>query len=85
MRNIIQDSIQQVTQSAKIATASSITTAGTAGVTWLEWIPEDIGKLAILVSLTLSIVLAYNHVMKNKREKKEHELKVKLMEKELNE
>jgi len=63
-----------MTQSAKVATASSVTTAGTAiGAAWLDWIPEDIGKLAILISLTLSAVLIYNHIQKNRRDKAQDE------------
>lgn len=82
MKHIIQDSIQQISQSAKIAAASSVTTAGSVGATWLEWIPKDIGNLAILISLTLSIVLIYTHLKKYKREEEKHKLEMEILKKQ---
>lgn len=79
---IIQDSIQQISQSAKIAAATSGATAGTGALTWLEWIPSDIGKLATLIGLTLSIVLIYTHIKKYKREEEKHKLEMAILKRE---
>lgn len=83
MKNIIQDSIQQISESAKVAAATSATTAGSGMATWLEWIPSDIGKLATLIGLTLSIVLIYTHLKKYKREEEKHKLEIEILEKKV--
>ena len=82
MKNIIQGSIQEAAQSAKIAAATSATTAGSGMATWLEWIPSDIGKLATLIGLTLSIVLIYTHLKKYKREEEKHKLEIEILRKQ---
>lgn len=77
--SIIQDSIQQISQSAKIAAATSAGTAGTGALTWLEWIPTDIGKLGVLVGIVLSTVLIRNHFKKDKREDEKHKLEMEIL------
>lgn len=82
MKLIIQDSIQQISQSAKVAVATSAGTAGTGTLTWLEWIPSDIGKLATLIGLALSTVLIYTHIKKYKREEEKHKLEIEILKKQ---
>ena len=81
MKHIITDSIQQISQSAKIAAATSATTFGTGTATWLEWIPTDIGKLATVIGITLSTVLIYTHIKKLGRDKEKHELEMDILRK----
>ena len=56
----------------KLAASTSLATATTGTVTWLEWIPADIGKLATLTGLILSTILIYTHIKKAKRDKELH-------------
>ena len=84
MKNIIQDSIQEIAENAKIATGTSIATAGSGVATWLEWIPVDIGKLGILIGLTLSLVLIYTHLKKSKRDGERHKIEMKYWKKKAN-
>ena len=48
--------------SPKIATAVAAVTTGT-GASWLWWVPDDVGKLATLVGVVLSVVLIRVHLM----------------------
>lgn len=82
MKNIIQDSIRELAQSAKVAAATSATTAGSGMATWLEWIPSDIGKLATLIGLSLSVVLIYTHIKKYRREEEKHKLEIEILRKQ---
>ncbi len=83
MRNIIQGSIQEVAQNAKIAAATSLTTAGSGMATWLEWVPSDIGKLATLIGIILSSVLIYTHIKKSKRDEEKHALEMEILRKKV--
>ena len=72
----------------KLAASTSLATATTGTVTWLEWIPADIGKLATLTGLILSTILIYTHIKKAQREKELHiaemaktELEIELLQK----
>ena len=73
MTNFVQNVAQDIAQSAKIATAVSTTTIGSGVATILEWIPDDIGKVATLIGMLLSTILIYTHIKKYKREGREQE------------
>ena len=69
--------------SPKVATGVSATTTGTGIGTLIDWIPSDIGKLATLVGIALSLVLIYTHLRKGRIEYKKTKLEIEiLMEKE---
>ena len=53
---------QEIATSPKIATGVASLTAGTGLGTLFEYIPDDIGKLATMVGICLSIVLIRNHL-----------------------
>ena len=53
-----------ITTATSAATATLTTSSGIATV--LQWIPDDIGKLATLVGLVLSAVLIRYHVNKTR-------------------
>jgi len=53
-----------ITTATSAATATPTTSSGIATV--LQWIPDDIGKLATLVGLVLSAVLIRYHVNKTR-------------------
>jgi hypothetical protein len=61
--------ITQITQDVKTgATVAGGTTATGVG-TWFEYIPSDIGKLATVIGLVLSLVLIYVHLRKGRLER----------------
>ena len=65
---IPKEVIVEVTQNAKIATTVSTFTTGIGLGTMFELIPHDIGKLATVVGIVLSIVLIYTHWRKGRIE-----------------
>lgn len=68
-----------VVQSGKTAVAVSAGTA-TAGISkWLGWIPDDIGKLATLIGICLSLALLYFHIRKGLLELKKVQLEYKMV------
>lgn len=63
-------------QSPKIAVVVSGGTIGTGASTWLDVIPDDIGKLATLAGFCLSAVLIYNHVRRGSLERDKLRLEI---------
>lgn len=49
--------LTDVLTNPKTATSTSLATTTTGVATWLDWIPNDIGKLATLIGMVLSTVL----------------------------
>lgn len=62
MSNIRAELISAI-QSTKTAAGVSTITTGTGVGTMLDWIPNDIGKLATLVGIILSLLLIYVHIL----------------------
>ena len=85
MKEIIPAFVDQVAHSQKVAATVSGSTMGTGLATALEWIPTDIGKLATLVGIVLSVVLIYSHLIQRKQKNAEHKLKIAIMQNELKE
>lgn len=59
---------------------------------WLDWIPNDIGKLAVLIGICLSIVLIIMHIQtvlirrkEQARKDREEERKEELHKRKMNE
>ena len=78
-------------QDLKIASMVSASTTTLGFSLIFEWIPNDIGKLATLIGVCLSIVLMYVHLKKVRIESKKLEIQIKkeelerkLLEKKLN-
>lgn len=63
--------IAQVLASPKLGVTVSTMTAGTGLANWLDWIPDDIGKLATLIGIGLSVVLIRVHLLTVKKLKME--------------
>lgn len=59
----IRSEIATAVQSPKTAAGVSTLTTGTGVSTMLDWIPNDIGKLATLVGIILSLLLIYVHLL----------------------
>lgn len=64
---------------AKVATGTAGATIGTGLGTALDWIPNDIGKVATLVGIVLSLVLIWNHWRKGRNEEKKNRLEIELL------
>lgn len=67
-------------QDIKIATmvSASTTTLGMGVI--FDWIPNDIGKLASLVGVLLSIVLIYFHIRKGRLDNKKSKIELEILE-----
>ncbi len=72
----ISNAVSTAMQSPKIAMAVSGGTIGTGASTWLEMIPDNIGKLATLAGFILSTVLIYNHTRKGSLERQKLRLEI---------
>lgn len=59
--------VQELAHNPKIAAGVSAVTTGTGAGTVLEWIPDDIGKLATLIGIALSIILIRVHLVALKK------------------
>lgn len=79
--NIIQDSIQVMTQSPKVATVISWVTVMLGA--FLSWLPENIGNIATVMGICLSSVLIYTHLKKYKREEEKHKLEIAILIKQV--
>jgi hypothetical protein len=55
---------QTTIQSPKVGAGTAITTTGTGIGTIFDYIPDDIGKLATLIGIVLSLVLIRIHLVK---------------------
>lgn len=54
---------EEILHNPKIAATVSAMTTGTGAGTFLDWIPNDIGKLATVIGIILSIILIRVHLI----------------------
>lgn len=79
----VKEGLTELAQNPKVASAVSTITTGTGLGTFLDLIPNEIGKLATLVGIVLSSVLIYTHWRKGRIEYQKTQLEIMiLMEKE---
>ena len=64
----------------RLASTASAWTTGSGLATWLDLIPNEIGKLATLVGIALSVVLIIMHLKKMNHDSKEAYLKQELLQ-----
>lgn len=78
----IKENAQELVQNPKIASTVSAATTGTGLGTMFDWVP-NLGELATIIGIVLSIVLIYTHWRKGRIEYKKTQLEISiLMEKE---
>lgn len=77
--NILND----IATDPKVGTTVAGFTSATGLGTTLSWIPEDIGKLATVVGIVLSLVLIYTHLRKGRSEYKKVQLEIALLERKI--
>ena len=76
-------SISEMVGDIKVAVSVAVATWSSGLATFLKWIPVDIGKLATLIGIILSVVLIYTHIRKNKQNNEKHRIEMKLLYKQL--
>lgn len=70
----MRDTVMDLASNAKVGIATAATTAGSGIGTVLDYIPDDIGKLATLVGLVVSGIVGYAHWQLAQKSKAETEL-----------
>lgn len=75
----VKDGLTELAQNPKVASAVSTVTTGTGIGTFLDLIPDDIGKLATLVGIVLSSVLIYTHWRKGRIEYQKTQLEILIL------
>ena len=85
MKNILTQAAIDASQSPKAATVVAAVTTGSGVSTILDIIPADIGKIATLIGIALSIILICTHSFKFFLDYKEHKKRMKVLDKELEE
>lgn len=75
----VSEGVQQLANNPKIASGVAALTTGTGLGTVLDWIPDEIGKLATLVGIALSVVLIYTHWRKGRIEYKKTQLEISIL------
>ena len=78
MKTFLIQTVNAAIQSPKTALTVSTATTGSGVLTVLEWIPQNIGSVASMVGIILSSVMIFIHL-------KQHFLKMRIMQKELEE
>ncbi len=81
----IRDTMDHIINDVKAALVICASTLGAGLGLILEWIPDDIGKLAVLFSMVLTVIVARNHLRKGRMDhlqRRKLELEVKALETE---
>ena len=65
----------------RVATVVATGTTGTGLMTtWLDWLPDDIGKLATVTGIVLSLVLIVVHLSKMRYESRKAKLEIEQLQ-----
>lgn len=67
----------------RLGSAVATGTIGTGSMTWMQMIPDDIGKLGTVVGVVLSIVIIASHLLKMRQDARESELREMLLMKQI--
>jgi hypothetical protein len=79
---IVKELLVETIQNPKVGySVSAATTAS--GLGFLSWIPNDIGKLATVIGIVLSVVLIISHIRKMAADRERHNLEIKKLKREL--
>ncbi len=68
--------VVKLLENAKVASFVSITMIATGTGTILDWVPDDIGKLSILIGIVLSCVLIFTHIRKSNLQSEKTKLEI---------
>ena len=75
--------VPRVAESVNTAQSVAVTTAATGFGHVLEVIPDDVGKLASLVGICLSVALIFVHLRRSRREAEKHKLEMQKLRAEV--
>lgn len=75
----IKETVVEVLQNPKTGVAVSTTTTGSGLGTVLDLIPNDIGKLATVVGILLSLTIIYVHIARLRMDKQRNELELEIL------
>lgn len=75
----VRNAVEQVVTSPKVAGSVSAVTTGSGLGTVLDVIPNDIGKLATLIGIILSLVLIYTHWRRGRVEYEKTRLEIAIL------
>lgn len=85
MKQQMTQFVKDVAQEPKVAVGVSAATTGSGLGYLFDWIPSEIGKLATLIGIILSLVLIYTHIRRGLVEYRKGELDIKIAEARLEE
>ena len=71
--------VSSILTDVKVAITVAATTASTGLGAALDLIPEDVGKLAALVGICLSLVLIYTHLRNGRQQYRKTEIEIELL------
>jgi len=74
---------KELLMSPKVGHAIATSTMGSGAATILELIPADIGKLATLLGVVLSVVLIVIHVRRHLLDSRKARLEIEILKKQL--
>jgi len=74
--------LYEILERPRTAITAATATSGTGFATLLSWIPADIGKLASLIGIVLSILLIYIHIRKMRLDLRAGEIQIEILEHE---
>jgi len=63
----------------RLGSAVATGTTGTGLATWMQMIPNDIGKFGVLMGAILSTVLIVSHILKTRQDVREGALREELL------
>ncbi len=72
-------SVKELIVNPKTVAAVSTATTSSGLSTWFEWIPSDIGKVAVVIGILLSSVLLYFNVVNGNLTNRKLRLELKLL------
>ncbi len=79
----VKEGLIQLSGNLRAATVTAVSTGGAGAASWLDFIPDDIGKLGVLITGCLSVVLIFTWIRRGFYDKTQHELDVRLKEQQI--
>lgn len=80
---IIKSLAAEALQNPKAAHTIAVATVTTGVSTLLDWIPDDVGKLATLLGIVLTTVLIFTHIRRGQCEHEKAQLEIELLRRKL--
>ena len=79
----VKEGIVQLATDGKVAATTALITTSTGISSWLDFIPDDIGKLGTLVGFSATIIFTYIQIKKYKLDQQDKMLDFKLKRQQL--